>query len=126
MLALLAPLIAGGAFVAYVMVTTSLGVFRPVPWEFLALSLLGAGLGLWALARRPRWWNALSAVVSVGLTAFAFWYVFIGSAFGERETRPAVGDAFPDFALPTSTGGTFRLSEAVGRRHLIVLYRGDW
>jgi len=109
-----------------VMITTKLGVFREVPWEFLALSAFGAGLGVWALVRRPGILTGLSAVSSVALTGFAFWYVFVGSMFGAREVRPAVGEAFPDFALPASSGGTFRLSEGAGKRHLIILYRGDW
>jgi peroxiredoxin len=36
-----------------------------------------------------------------------------------------VGDPFPDFALPDSTGATFRLSEQRGRRVLLLFYRGD-
>lgn len=126
MLALLAPVIAGGAFVAYVVITTKLGIFREVPWEFLALSAFGAALGVWALMRRPGILTGLSAVSSVALAGFAFWYVFVGSMFGVREVHPAVGEALPDFALPISSGGTFRLSAAAGKRHLIVLYRGDW
>ncbi len=32
-----------------------------------------------------------------------------------------------DFALPDHTGGTFRLSDALRERSVIVLfYRGDW
>jgi hypothetical protein len=124
--ALLAPIIAGGAFVAYVLITTKLGIFRRIPWEFLALSGFGAALGIRALVRRPGVATGLSAVVSVALTGFAFWYVFVLSMFGPREDRPNVGEVFPDFALATSTGGTFRLSEAVGKRHLVILYRGDW
>jgi uncharacterized membrane protein YeaQ/YmgE (transglycosylase-associated protein family) len=123
---ILAPLIAGGAFVAYVLITTWLGIFRPMPWEYLALSVAGAALGVWAFARRPGLWRGASAALSVALTGGVFWMIFVGSMLPAREDRPAVGDRFPDFALRTSTGGTFRLSEATGRRHLIVLYRGDW
>ena len=126
MIALLAPILAGGAFVAYVMITTKLGIFREVPWEFLALSALGSGLGVWALLRRPGLWTGTSAVLSIALTGFAFWYVFVGSMFAPRELRPAIGETFPDFELPASSGGTFRLGETTDKRHLIVLYRGDW
>jgi hypothetical protein len=124
--AILAPVLAGGALVAYVLITTQLGIFRAVPWEYLALSLAGSALGLWLFARRRRWWTAVSAALSVALTGFVFWYVFLGSVLPAREDSPRVGDRFPDFALPTSTGGTFRLAQTTGRRHLIVLYRGDW
>ncbi|HZR82254.1 MAG TPA: hypothetical protein VFD92_14260 [Candidatus Binatia bacterium] len=124
--AILAPIIAGGALFAYVGITTSLGVFREVPWEFLALSVAGAVLGVWVAFRRPRWWSVASALASSGLTAMVFLFIFSWSMLPAREDRPRVGDRFPDFALATSTGSTFRLSEATGRRHLIVLYRGDW
>jgi hypothetical protein len=124
--ALLAPILAGGGFVAYVLITTKLGIFREVPWEFLAVSALGAALGVRALVRRPGILTGASAVLSIGLAAFAFHYIFVASMFGPREDRPAVGETFPDFALPTSTGETFRLADATDKRHLVILYRGDW
>lgn len=126
MLAVLAPILAGGAFVAYVLVTTTLGIFRPIPWEYLALSAAGTGLGVWALWRRPRWYTGVSAALSVGLTGFFALYVFSLSMFGPREDHPQVGEVFPDFALASASGGTFHLAEKTDRRHLIVLYRGDW
>ncbi|MEW6271418.1 MAG: hypothetical protein AB1689_19220 [Thermodesulfobacteriota bacterium] len=126
MAAVLAPLLVIGGFAAYMIATFQLAWFQRIPWLFLAIMVLGVALGVRAVWRRPRVWTGLSAAVSVAAFAWACWFLFVGTMHGPREDRPRVGETFPDFALPTSTGETFRLSEARDRRHLIVLYRGDW
>ena len=122
----LAPLLAVGGAAAYVLLTLKLGLYWRVPWPFLAVILAGAALGVATLVRRPGVGSGVSAVVSGGVLVLALWWVFSFSMFGPREDRPRVGDAFPDFALPSAGGGTFALSERAGRRHLLMLYRGDW
>jgi hypothetical protein len=108
-------------FVAYFVATTQLAVFRRIPWESLAVMALGVALGVAAWWRRPRLATRASALLSSAVLAFALWFFFSFSMLPAREDRPAVGDTFPDFALPTSTGGTFQLAAAPDRRHLIVL-----
>ena len=59
------------------------------------------------------------------LAGLVCYYFFVFSIFERREDRPAPGEIFPDFSLPEATGGTFHLASAK-RRHLLILYRGDW
>ena len=46
----------------------------------------------------------------------------------EKNVPPVVGAIAPDFALPIAgKGQVFRLSEAVGRRPVVLIfYRGFW
>ena len=123
---ILGPLLAIGGAAAYMLLTLKLGLYWRVPWPFLAVIAAGAALGIVALVRRPGLGSGVSALLSSGVLALALWWVFSFSMFGPREDRPRVGDVFPDFALPSASGGTFALSARDGRRHLLMLYRGDW
>lgn len=122
----LAPLLAIGGAAAYMLLTLNLGLYWRVPWPFLAVIAAGAGLGIATLVRRPALGSGVAAMLSVGVLALSLWWVFSYSMFAPREDRPRVGDVFPDFALPSAKGGTFALAERGGRRHLVMLYRGDW
>jgi hypothetical protein len=121
-----APLLAVAGIALYFAVTTRFAVWREVPWEFLALSAAGAVLGVRRLVRRPGAGTAAAALVAVLVAGFFAADVFWLSRFGMREDRPRVGDAFPDFRLPTSTGGTYGLADARGKKLLVLCYRGDW
>ncbi|MBM4247024.1 MAG: redoxin domain-containing protein [Deltaproteobacteria bacterium] len=123
---ILAPLLAVGGAAAYMLLALKLGLYWRVPWPFLTVIAAGAGLGVVALVRRPGVGSGISAVLSGGVLVLALWWLFSFSMFGPREDRPRVGDVFPDFALPSAGGGTFALAERSGRRHLLMLYRGDW
>lgn len=116
-----------GGFVGYFVAASRFALFETVPWAFLAVMTLGLVLAVAGVVRRPQALSAVGAALAVGVFAFASWYLFSYSIFGPRETRPAVGDPFPAFAaLPTSTGGTFRLEDARGQYLLLLFYRGSW
>jgi cytochrome oxidase Cu insertion factor (SCO1/SenC/PrrC family) len=122
----LAPLVALGALAGYFGLAFSHTYKRAVPRALLA----GVGVcALFALARlvaAPGLGTAAGAAVAVALAGFAGWFFLYYSRYGAREDRPAIGDPFPDFALPTSTGGTFALAAQRGKPVLLVLYRGSW
>lgn len=126
MLVILAPLLAIGGAAAYMLLTLNAGLYWRVPWPFLAVIVAAAALGVALLLRRPGFATAVSALLSAGVLALSLWWVFSYSMFAPREDRPRVGDVFPEFALPSAKGGTFSLSGRDGRRHLVLLYRGDW
>lgn len=126
LLVVLAPLLAIGGAAAYMLLTLRFGLYWRVPWPFLLVIAGGAALGVGVLVRRPGIASGIAALLSVGVLALACWWLFSFSMFAPREDRPRVGDAFPDFSLPTAGGGTFSLSGRDGRRHLLLLYRGDW
>ena len=121
----LPPLISILGFALYMLVTVQFAIYRRLPFEYLGLSAVGAGLGiLWAY-RQPALGSVLSALIATGILGFSSYYYFSLSMFPAREVSPRVGDAFPDFTLATSSGEPFHLGSAKAR-HLIVLYRGDW
>jgi hypothetical protein len=126
MLSVLGLLLAVGGLAAYFGVVERFPFWRRVPWEFVTLSGLGTIFVIVAFARAPGLGTGLAAALGVGVLGFSLWYLFVYSMFGSREERPRVGDPFPDFALPDSTGATFRLSDERGRRVLLLFYRGDW
>lgn len=123
---LLAPLLTVAGFVGYMVAATRFAWMPRTPWLFLAIMASGVALAAWSWWVHPRLATRVSALLASGVLALAVWFLFSFTMLGPREDRPRVGDTFPDFALPTSTGETFRLSAAGDRRHLIILYRGDW
>ena len=126
MLVVLPPLLAAAAFGLYFLLTFRLAIYRRIPWETLAVMACAIGLALWQVGRAPGAGTAGAALATVGIVGFACWFLFSFSMYGAREDRPRVGDRFPDFALPASDGGAFRLADARGRRLLILFYRGAW
>lgn len=120
------PLLAIAGFVAYFAVALRFRVYRRIPWLFLGVTAAGAAIGLLEAVRRPGAGTAIAALVAIAVLAFASWYLFSYSMFARREDRPRVGDEFPDFTLPSSSGEPFRLRETRGQARVIILYRGDW
>ena len=120
------PLLAIAGFVAYFAVALRFRVYRRIPWLFLGVTAAGAALGLLEAVRRPGAGTAIAALVAIAVLAFASWYLFSYSMLAPREDRPRVGDEFPDFTLPSSSGEPLRLRETRGQARVIILYRGDW
>lgn len=122
----LGPLLTASGLLLHLGTTILFARYRKRPWGFLALSAFGL---LYAVVRAlslPGTGTAVAAVASVALFAFTVWLLFVYSVFPERETRPAVGDRFPDFALRDTEGREFTLAGAQGRRLVVLLYRGSW
>jgi len=126
MMILLGPVLVLSGFGLYMLSNTQLGRFRRIPWEFLAVSTLGAVVAVATALREGGTASAIAAIVSAALLAFLVWFFFVYSMYGAREARPRAGDRFPDFRLPTSEGGVFDLAAERGKRHLLIFYRGSW
>lgn len=123
---LLAPLLVIAAFAGYLALTFGLALFQRVPYASLLVAASGVALGIWRAAQRPGAGTLAAAVASVALAGFGAWWIFGYSMYGPREEQPGVGDRFPDFTLPDSTGATFELASARGRPIVLLFYRGDW
>jgi hypothetical protein len=124
--AVLAPVLAVAGFGLYMLATLRLAVWRRYPIEFVALSALGAIIGIVGFARDPGLATGLGAGLALAIVAFMCWFLFSFSMYGPREDHPRPGDRFPDFTLPTSDGRSFSLAEARGRRLILLFYRGAW
>ena len=120
------PLLVLSGFGFYMLTNVTLGRFRRMPWEFLAVSASGV---LHAIAHRiftPGTPATISLLVTLALGGFVVWFFFFFSMYEKREDRPRVGDRFPDFKLPTSDGGVMDFAAERGKRHLLIFYRGTW
>jgi hypothetical protein len=110
----------------YMITTVFLGRFRRMPWEFIALSTMGALVSAALALATPSPSTVAAALVSAGLLAFLYWLFFSFSMYGAREDRPSVGDLFPTFRLPASDGSLYDSASAAGKRRLLIFYRGSW
>ena len=126
MLVFVPPLVAAAAFGLYFLLTFRLTIYRRVPWDVLGVMVAAAALAVHQLVQAPGTATAIGTALTVGIAGFACWFLFSFTMYAPREDRPRVGERFPDFALPASDGGAFRLAEARGRRLLILFYRGAW
>ena len=126
MLDLLAPLVALAALAGYFGLAFSHTYKAAVPRTLLALVAACAAFAVGRAISAPGAGSAIAAAVALALAGFAGWFFLSYSRYGAREDRPAIGDPFPDFSLPTSTGGTFALAAQRGKPVLLVLYRGSW
>ena len=126
MTVLLGPAVVIAGFAFYMITNVWLGRFRRVPWEFLALSTLGALVSVTLAVRSPSTAGLLAALASAALLAFLFWFFLSFSMYGPREDRPRVGDPFPAFRLPASDGSLYDSASGRGRRQLLIFYRGSW
>ena len=120
------PALVLAGFGFYMLTNVTLGRFRRMPWEFLAVSATGVlhAIGHWIFS--PGTPAMISAFVTFALFGFLVWFFFSFSMYGTREDRPRVGDRFPDFRLPTSDGGVMDFAAERGKRHLLIFYRGTW
>jgi hypothetical protein len=122
---LVGPILTIGGFGLY-MLTTSRGRFRRIPWEFLALSGVGAALSIARVFADPGAGAILAAAASSGFLGFMCWLFLVKSMYARREDRPRVGDRFPAFRLARSDGGDCESASLRGRPHLVIFYRGSW
>ncbi len=53
-----------------------------------------------------------------------FWLLVgvFGAGASAGAAGPGVGDVAPAFALPASTGGTVRLADFAGNRHVVLAF----
>jgi hypothetical protein len=123
---LIGPIVVLSGFGLYVASNVWLGRFRRLPFEFLAVSVVGAGYAVIRAFMVPSTLATTSALVSVALLGGICWMWFSYSMYGPREDRPRVGDVFPEFRLPASDGTVYAFAAADRKRRLLVFYRGSW
>ena len=126
MTALIGPILVVAGFGLYMVTTTRFGRFRRTPWEFLAVSWVGVVVAAAVALTGGGAADWVAALASLALFGFLLWFFFVFSIYREREDRPRVGDPFPAFRLPTSDGAIFDSTAALGKRLLLIFYRGSW
>ncbi len=129
------PVVTVAAILSYFMVFARYPALRDFPWLNLPLAVLGIGLsaaGVWRAFGRPEVFRGrilapLGAVVSLFFASFFGFYIFSLSYLlpAPTETTLRLGTA-PGFALAAAVGGTVRLDDFLGRKVVLVFYRGFW
>lgn len=121
-------------FVSYFLIFARWPLTRDLPWVNLPLVLLGAMLALAGLRRsfREGGWGAriVSAVgtgLSLLLAATLLYYVFVfTAAMPTGRSAPAEGARAPNFEAVDQVGRTVRLADLLGKKVLLVFFRGHW
>lgn len=117
----LASTIFGGYFVS----SPILGRFHRNPPELWAGAAAATALGLRNL-RSGTLGERVGGLAGVAAPAGVWYYLNRYSPYGERHDDLEVGATFPDFSLPTSTGGQLDSGDLRGDRVLLLCYRGGW
>ena len=100
---------------------------RDSAWLNLTLVVLGCAIAVRAVVKRSNWKSWIGALVSAGLAFLLFSYVFVySSQIPSAENAPAVGMPAPPIDLPDHSGQMVSLGDYLGRRVVVVFYRGFW
>jgi hypothetical protein len=103
------------------------GIYRRLPWEHYALLGTSAALSLFALLKEPSWWRVAVFITTFSALVLLVGYVHFFSTFKRRRINLKVGERFPEFTLPDSTGSSFASGQMVGQKSVLYLfYRGNW
>ena len=93
---------------------------------FIALILLGAGLGITALAIGTQ---SLVAGIAAGLAIFAGAFFLFSVAIGKQtggSGQLQVGSPLADFSAPDENNEPFNISSLRGKPILLKFFRGHW
>ena len=93
---------------------------------FIALMLLGAGLGITALAIGTQ---SLVADIAAGLAIFAGAFFLFSVAIGKQtggSGQLQVGSPLADFSVPDENNEPFNISSLRGKPILLKFFRGHW
>ena len=102
------------------------GRYRRYPYEQFFLVGASVLVGLQAFFLRPGWLSGAALVVEAAAFATLTWYMARGARFRRGHVSLAIGERFPDFRLPQSTGGEFDSASLEGQTALFLFYRGHW
>ncbi len=116
----------GLAVGGYVLSSSMRRTYRSDPPEVWGTAAVAALFGLRAAGTQRGLGRLASVAGAAAGPGLAFWYLRRYSSLDRGIDQLAVGAPFPDFALPTSTGGTIALEDLRGRRIVVLTYRGGW
>jgi len=92
---------------------------------FVAIWLVAAGLGIYALTLEPGWLGGVPASFSVfgGLLFFALFFI---SPQKVAEDVIRIGERLRDFTALDEDGNEFAIASTAGKPVLLKFFRGHW
>jgi len=125
--------VALGSVAAVLVVGTGVAWFRAmyqvrIPRDrrgYLAVWLLGGGLGIAALASGAGWPGGIPAGIAILGTAFFLFTITIS----RQEAAPnviSVGASIPEFSAPDENDAIFESASLAGNPTLVKFFRGHW
>ena len=106
--------------------TIEKGRYRRYPYEQFVLVGAAVLVGIQAFSQRPGWLSGAALALEAAAFATLTWYMSRGARFRRSHVSLTVGERFPDFRLPQSTGGVFDSASLQGQTALYLFYRGHW
>lgn len=121
------PLLALLGLVSYFVWAARYPSLRDSAWLNLLLVAAGTSIAVWAVVKRSNWKSWVGVAAAAGLTCLLFGYVFVlSSQIPSAETAVAVGAPAPPVDLLDHAGQMVSLGDYLGRRVVVVFYRGFW
>ena len=121
------PLVVLVGLVTYFGWAVRFPVLRDSAWLNLMIVVVGTAIAVWAVVKRSNWKSWVGAAAAISLNSLFFWYVFsYSSQIPSSETAAAVGVPAPPIELVDHTGRMVSLDDSLGRRVVVVFYRGFW
>jgi len=102
------------------------GRFRRYPYEQFVIVGASVFLGMLAVSRRATALSFLALGAEVVALGLLVWYMSVGARFRRGNVAVSVGDRFPRFTLPDSSGQPFDSTTLDGQTALYLFYRGHW
>ena len=102
------------------------GRYRRYPYEQFVLVGASVIVGFQAFYQGPGWLSGAAFAVEAAVFGALTWYMSKGARFRRGHVSLSIGERFPDFRLPQSTGGVFDSASLEGQTALYLFYRGHW
>ena len=122
-------------FLSYFLYFARFPSLRDTPWLNTLLIIMGLFISIYGVKSLFAGERTLLAtvfailplIVGVAALALLLWYSYVLSAtMPITQSSPAVGAKAPQFALKNHEGKEVKLSDYLGRRVIMVFYRGFW
>ena len=124
-----------GGLISYFLYFARFPDLRDTPWLNTSIIVLGMIISLYGLkvlysngrAFFSTLLTALPFILGIASLGLLLWYSYILSAtMPTPKSPPLVGTKAPIFSLPDQNGKELKLSDLLGKRVVLVFYRGFW
>ncbi len=121
------PLVALAGLLSYFFWAARFPSLRDTAWLNLLVVAAGTLMALYGVVKRRNWKSWAGLTAAAAFSGLFFWYIFgLSNQLPSSETAAAVGGPAPPIELSDHTGEVISLGDMLGRRVVVVFYRGFW